>query len=64
MDGPADKAGMKDGDIIIEIAGNKITNIYDYNYMMDTAGVGKPVEVMVIRNGERQTLIVVPVARK
>lgn len=63
-DEPADKAGMKDGDIIVEIAGNKITNLYDYNYLMDIAGFGKPVEVIVLRNGKREKLTIVPVARK
>lgn len=63
-DGPADKAGMKDGDIVVEIAGNKITNLYDYNYLMDTAGVGKPVEVVIFRDGKREMLTILPVARK
>ncbi|BBO17332.1 peptidase M28 [Candidatus Brocadia pituitae] len=63
-DGPADKAGMKDGDIVVEIAGNKITNLYDYNYLMDIAGSGKPIEVTILRNGKREILTIVPVARK
>ena len=63
-DGPADRAGMKDGDVVVEIAGNKITNLYDYNYLMDVAGFGKPIEVTVFRNGRREKLTIVPVERK
>ena len=63
-DGPADRAGFKGGDIIVEFAGLKITNIYDYKYALDTAKIGKPVEVVVLRNGNRHTLTVVPEAKK
>ncbi|MCR4321316.1 MAG: M28 family peptidase [Candidatus Brocadiaceae bacterium] len=63
-DGPADKAGFKEGDIIVEFAGLKITNIYDYKYALDTAKIGKPVEVVVLRNGNRHTLTVVPESKK
>ncbi|MFO0794733.1 MAG: M28 family peptidase [Candidatus Brocadiaceae bacterium] len=62
--GPAEKAGMKSGDIVVEIAGKKITNIYDYNYMMDSAGIGQPVEIIVLRDGKRETLSITPEARK
>ncbi|MBM4066807.1 MAG: M28 family peptidase [Planctomycetes bacterium] len=63
-EGPADKAGFKEGDIIIEFGGLKITNIYDYKYALDAAKIGKPVEVVVLRNGNRYTLTVVPEAKK
>lgn len=63
-DGPADKAGFKEGDIIVEFAGLKITNIYDYKYALDSAKIGKPVEVVVLRSGNRHTLTVVPEAKK
>ncbi len=63
-EGPADKAGFKEGDIIIEFGGLKITNIYDYKYALDSARIGKPVEVVVLRSGNRHTLTVVPEAKK
>jgi Tol biopolymer transport system component len=62
--GPADKAGLKGGDIIIEFGGQKITNIYDYTYALDAVKIGEPVKVVVLRNGERMTLTVIPEARK
>lgn len=61
---PAEKGGMKDGDIITEIAGRKAMNIYDYNYIMDSVGVGKQIEVVVLRNGKREILNIIPTARK
>ncbi|MBI3878535.1 MAG: M28 family peptidase, partial [Verrucomicrobia bacterium] len=62
--GPAEKAGLKGGDIIVEFAGQKITNIYDYTYAMDSVKIGKPVEVVVLRDGQRVKITVVPEARK
>jgi S1-C subfamily serine protease len=62
--GPADKAGLKGGDVIIEFAGTKITSIYDYTYALDAVKIGQPVQVVVLRNGERLALTVTPEARK
>jgi S1-C subfamily serine protease len=62
--GPADKAGLKSGDVIVELAGKAIKNIYDYTYAMDALKVGEPVPVVVIRDGQRVTLTVTPEARQ
>ena len=61
--GPADKAGLKGGDIIVEFGGQEITNIYDYTYALDAVKIGEPVEVVVLRNGEQVRLTVTPEAR-
>ncbi|MDP9099658.1 MAG: M28 family peptidase [Verrucomicrobiota bacterium] len=39
---PAEKAGLKGGDVIIEFAGQKIANIYDYTYALDAVKIGQP----------------------
>ena len=48
--GPADKAGMKKGDIIIEINRKKIRNIYDYMARLAELKHGDEVMVKIIRN--------------
>jgi Peptidase family M28/PDZ domain/PA domain len=63
-DSPADRAGLKAGDVIVEFAGQKITNIYDYTYALDSAKIGQPVKVVIQRHGQPQTLSVIPEARK
>jgi hypothetical protein len=62
--GPADKAGLKGGDVIVEFGGAKIANIYDYTYALDAAKIGQPLTVVVLRNGERVSLTLTPEARK
>jgi len=62
--GPADKAGLKGGDVIVEFAGSKITSIYDYTYALDAVKIGQPVNVVVLRDGQRVLLTVMPEARK
>ena len=61
--GPADKAGLKGGDVIVEFGGQKITNIYDYTYALDAVKIGEPVEVVVLRDGKQVKLTVTPEAR-
>ena len=61
--GPADKAGLKGGDIIVEFGGQQIANIYDYTYALDAVKIGEPVEVVVLREGKKVKLTVTPEAR-
>ncbi len=61
---PAEKGGLKGGDIIVEFGGQKIANIYDYTYALDAVKIGVPVKVTVERAGQRVELTVTPEARK
>ena len=61
--GPADKAGLQGGDVIVEFGGQAITNIYDYTYALDAVKIGEPIEVIVLREGKRVKLTVTPEAR-
>jgi hypothetical protein len=47
--GPADKAGLVAGDIIISLAEHPIKNIYDYTYALDAATIGEPTEIIITR---------------
>jgi Zn-dependent M28 family amino/carboxypeptidase len=61
---PADKAGLKAGDVIVEFGGQKIANIYDYTYALDAAKIGQPIKVVVKRGEGRVEVMVTPEARK
>jgi hypothetical protein len=52
--GPAQKAGLKGGDIIVEFGGKKISNIYDYTYALGDFSPGDVIDVVVMRNGEKK----------
>ncbi len=54
--GPADKAGIKGGDILVEMAGTRIENLYDMTYALQDHKPGETIDVVVIRAGERVTL--------
>jgi hypothetical protein len=61
---PAEKAGLLGGDIIVEFAGQKVANIYDYTYALDAVKIGQPVSIKVLRGEETVDLSVTPEARK
>jgi len=62
--GPADQAGLMKGDIVVEIAGKTIANIYDYTYALELLRVNQPVKVVYVRNGERRETELTPAARR
>ncbi|MEZ0385579.1 MAG: M28 family peptidase, partial [Verrucomicrobium sp.] len=50
--GPAAKAGVQAGDIIIKLGSKDIQNIYDYTYIMGELKIGVETTIVVQRNGE------------
>lgn len=62
--GPAEQAGLQKGDVIIEIAGQTITNIYDYTYALESLKIGEPVTIVYMRGDERRETKLTPAARK
>ena len=62
--GPAEQAGLKKGDVIVEIGGQSITNIYDYTYALDVLKIGQPTKVVYVRDGQRHETMLTPAARK
>jgi S1-C subfamily serine protease len=49
---PADKAGLKGGDILMEFDGKPIQNLYDFTYALRSRKPGEEVMVKVQRGGE------------
>ena len=62
--GPAEQAGLQKGDVIVEIAGQTIANIYDYTYALDVLKIGEPTKVVYVRDGQRKETTLTPAARK
>lgn len=62
--GPAAKAGLEAGDILIEFDGKKVDNLYDFTYMLRTNKPGDSVTVTVLRGSEKITRNVVLEVRK
>ena len=63
-DGPAERGGMRAGDLIVSVAGRRIENIYDYTYALNALKADEPVTVTVERDGTDQPLSIVPAARE
>ena len=55
---PAEKAGMKKGDIITAIEGKKVGGVHDYMSRLQTLSVGQRVSVDIIRDEKPSVLII------
>lgn len=56
--GPADKGGMKKGDVIVALDGLEVTNIYDYMSRLKKLEAGRVVTVDVMRNNKKIVLLI------
>ena len=55
-DGPADRAGIRGKDRIVEMGGTRIENLYDMTYALQDHKPGETISVVVIRDGSPVTL--------
>ncbi len=62
-DGPAERAGLRRGDLIVAADGRTIENLYDYTYALEAMRVGEPTTLRVRRGGEAFDLEIVPASR-
>jgi Zn-dependent M28 family amino/carboxypeptidase len=62
--GPAEQAGLQKGDVVVEIAGQTIANIYDYTFALELLKIGEPAKVVYMRDGQKRETTLTPAARK
>jgi Tol biopolymer transport system component len=62
--GPAEEAGLRSGDVIVELEGQPIENLYDYTYALDALRVGEPARIVIERAGERRAVEILPASRE
>ncbi|MCG6856949.1 MAG: DegQ family serine endoprotease [Salaquimonas sp.] len=55
-DGPADKAGIKSGDVVLKFDNKDVKEMRDLPKIVADTPVGKEVDVIVLRKGEEQDL--------
>lgn len=61
---PADRAGLREGDILLYIDGQPVTGTDDVVRLMVGARIGLPVEVSYVRRGKLEKAAVTPVERE
>jgi S1-C subfamily serine protease len=63
QDGPAAKAGLLEGDIVVDVDGDRVRGARQFSRMIQETPEGRSVTLGVVRNGKRQTISVTPEAR-
>jgi serine protease Do len=57
---PAEKAGLKEGDIIVGYAGDKVVNGSSFRLKVATSETSKPQDLVYLRDGKERTTSIIP----
>ena len=61
---PGDAAGLRAGDVVVELAGKPVTDLYSYTEALYANAPGDVVRIVVVRDGRRVALEATLAARK
>ncbi|HSF23299.1 MAG TPA: M20/M25/M40 family metallo-hydrolase [Blastocatellia bacterium] len=61
---PAERAGLRAGDIVVKLGKTPIKNVYDYTYALGEMRGGEEVEVLIRRDGRETRLKITPEKRQ
>lgn len=62
-DSPAAKAGLREGDIVVEVDGERVRSARQFARLIQETPDGRNVKLGIVREGQRQTIDVTPEAR-
>ncbi|HEY7530910.1 MAG TPA: M20/M25/M40 family metallo-hydrolase [Gemmatimonadota bacterium] len=60
---PADRAGLRTGDVMLKLDGREIADVYGYTAILSGLQAGREVELVYERDGERRAVPVTPEER-
>jgi serine protease Do len=63
QDSPAEKAGLKAGDVVVEYDGERVRSARQFTRLVQETADGRSVKIAVLRDGKRQTLDATPESR-
>lgn len=61
---PAERAGLKAGDLIVKLGSVPIKNVYDYTYALGELKAGEEIDVQIRREGREMSLKLTPDKRQ
>jgi serine protease Do len=62
QDSPAEKAGLREGDVVVEYDGERVRSARQFTRLVQETPDGRTVKIAVLRNGQKQTVDVTPEA--
>ena len=60
-DSPADKAGLREGDVIVNIGGQDVTTVDEFTQVLNSCNIGQPLAIKYWRGKTEYTVTVTPV---
>ncbi|HKF59359.1 MAG TPA: M28 family peptidase [Blastocatellia bacterium] len=63
-DSPAERAGLRAGDVVVKLGGVDVKNVYDYTYALEELKPGVEIEMVVRRDSKLMTLKITPDKRR